>query len=233
MPRAGGGESSCTRGNLFPAPAPCGLPESRLPCRFHHNSLRADRKPQPGGSFESLAHAMHFSNADSARSAANDGTDRFAKSLRAERIPTMRLSLRGVALTGLMAIGLLTVPTRPASAQGYGGYGQSFGSGIYGQSFGRDFYGRGYSGGYSGGGYAPSFPVQQYYGNGGHDFTPHGHQAQTPIGSFGWYGNGAHDLAPHENTQSYSGGYQGYSPNPFGGVTTSYYNSTPYIYRPW
>ena len=151
----------------------------------------------------------------------------------------MRLSLRSMALAGVLTTGLLTLGATQARAQGYGGYGQTYGGGYnggYGQA-----YGGGYNGGYGqayGGGYQPGYggypvPPRQYYGNGGHDLQPHWHSTQTPIGSFAWYGNGAHDLQPHEHSQSGYGGYRGYSPNSFGGVTTSYYNSTPYTYMPW
>jgi hypothetical protein len=44
---------------------------------------------------------------------------------------------------------------------------------------------------------------------------------------------GDHDLHPHEHTNSAYGGYRGYSPSPFGGVTSSYYNPIPYTYMPW
>ncbi len=143
----------------------------------------------------------------------------------------MRFSLRGMALAGVLATGLLALGTAPAKAQGYGGYygggyGQGYGGGGYGLGYGGGGYGPGYGGGYS-------VPTQQYYGNGGHDFQPHWHTTQTPLGSFAWYGNGAHDLRPHEHTNSPYGGYRSYSPSPFGGVTTSYHNSTPYVYMPW
>ena len=120
----------------------------------------------------------------------------------------MRFSLRSMALAGVLATGLLALGTTPAQAQGYGG--GYYGGGGYGQGYGGGGYSRGYGGGYGqgyGGGYA--VPTQQYYGN------------------------GAHDLQPHEHTNSAYGGYRGYSPSPFGGVTTSYYNSTPYTYMPW
>ena len=164
----------------------------------------------------------------------------------------MRFSLRSMALAGVLATGLLTFGTTQAQAQGYGGpyngggygqqyngggYGQRYNGGGYGQASYGGGYGQGYGGGYQGGygqgygGYA--VPTQQYYGNGGHDLQQHMHTTQTPIGTFSWYGNGAHDLQPHEHTNSAYGGYQGYSPSPFGGVTTSYYNSTPYTYMPW
>jgi len=162
----------------------------------------------------------------------------------------MRRTLWNTSLAGIVATALFAFGTAPAKAQGYGGYcggggyGQGYGGGYsqgyggysqgyggYGQGYGG--YGQGYSGysqGYGGGYNAPS---TNYYGNGGHDFQPHWHTTQTPGGSFAWYGNGAHDLQPHEHTQSAYGGYRGYSPSPFGGTTTSYYNSTPYIYMPW
>jgi len=169
----------------------------------------------------------------------------------------MRRTLWNTSLAGIVATGLLVFVTAPAKAQGYGGcyggggygqgsygggygqgygggYGQSYGGGGYGQGYGGGGYGQGYGGGYGqgyGGGYG--VPTQQYYGNGGHDYQPHWHTTQTQVGSFAWYGNGAHDLQPHEHTNSTYGGYRGYSPSPFGGVTTSYYNSTPYTYMPW
>jgi hypothetical protein len=90
---------------------------------------------------------------------------------------------------------------------------------------GRHHRGRGDFGGYDHG--------YRYYGNGGHDSRPHWHTTQTPYGSFVWYGIGAHDFRPHEHVYSPYGGYRGYSPNRFGGVTTSYYPSTPYTYMPW
>lgn len=153
----------------------------------------------------------------------------------------MRLSLRSLALAGVLATGLLALGTTPVEAQGFGGYygggyGQgNGGGGYYGQGYGGGGYGPAYGGGGYYGGYGQGYgvPTRQYYGNGGHDFQPHWHTTQTPVGSFAWYGNGAHDAQPHEHTQSAYGGYRGYSPSPFGGVTTSYYNPTPYTYMPW
>ena len=167
--------------------------------------------------------------------------------------------MAGLLATGLMALG--TTPAKAQGyggyygggygqgyggggyRQGYGGYGQGYGGGGYNQGYGGGYnqgYGGGYGQGYGGGGYGQGYggggygvPTQNYYGNGGHDLQPHLHTTQTPIGSFAWYGTGAHDLHPHEHTQSAYGGYRGYSPSPFGGVTTSYYNSTPYTYMPW
>jgi hypothetical protein len=138
-----------------------------------------------------------------------------------------------------LAAGLLAFGTTAAKAQGYGG--GYYGGGGYGGGgyYGQGYYGGGYGPAYNGGGYGPGYgggygvPTQQYYGNGGHDLQPHWHTTQTPVGSFAWYGNGAHDLQPHEHTNSPYGGYRGYSPSPFGGVTTSYYPSTPYTYMPW
>jgi hypothetical protein len=129
----------------------------------------------------------------------------------------MRRPMQTMVLAGILAVGsALGLAGSPAKAQGFGGYpGGYYGGGYYGGAYG---------------GYNPGF---SYYGNGGHDFQPHWHTTQTPVGSFAWYGNGAHDLQPHEHTNSPYGGYRGYSPSPFGGVTTSYYNSTPYIYMPW
>jgi hypothetical protein len=135
----------------------------------------------------------------------------------------MRLSLRSMALAGVLATGLLAFGPTSVKAQGYGGYD----GGGYGQGYGGGGYAQGYGGGSYGGGY------QQYYGNGGHDFQPHWHNTTTPYGSFSWYGNGAHDLQPHEHVRSPYGGYRGYSANPFGGVTESIYPSTPYTYMPW
>ena len=121
----------------------------------------------------------------------------------------MKSAIRTKILAGFLAIGsILTLGTSAAKAQGYGGYG-------------------------GGGGYGGYNSGSRYYGNGGHDLAPHLHNTQTPIGSFNWYGNGAHDLRPHEHANSPYGGYRGYSPSPFGGTTTSYYNSTPCTYMPW
>lgn len=103
----------------------------------------------------------------------------------------MRLSLRSMALAGVLATGLPALGTTPAKAQGYGvGY---YGGGGYGQRYG--------GGHYNGGGYGQGY--------------------------------GGHDLQPHEHTNSAYGGYRGYSPNPYGGVTTSHDNSTPYTYMSW
>jgi len=134
----------------------------------------------------------------------------------------MRGILRRLALAGVVLAGTFGIASSSAQAQGfgYGGYGGGYGGAYAG----------GYGGGYGGGYTAPSY---NYYGNGGHDFQPHWHTTQTPVGSFAWYGNGAHDFMPHEHSHSAYGGYRGYSPSPFGGVTTSYYTSTPYIYMPW
>lgn len=138
----------------------------------------------------------------------------------------MRRPMRTRVLAGILAVGsALGLGASSAKAQGFGYPGGGYG---YGGGYGSGYYGGGYGGGYGG-----SNPGFSYYGNGGHDFQPHWHTTQTPVGSFPWYGNGAHDLQPHEHTNSPYGGYRGYSPSPFGGVTTSYYNSTPYIYMPW
>lgn len=120
----------------------------------------------------------------------------------------MLTTLRKAALAGFMALGLTALGTGAARAQGYPGYG-------YGQSYGA--YG------------TPG----RYYGNGGYDYQPHWHTTQTPFGGFSRSGSGAHDLQPHEHSNTPYGGYRGYSPSPFGGMTTSYYNSTPYMYMPW
>jgi hypothetical protein len=141
------------------------------------------------------------------------------------------MATRTKRLAGVLAVGsILGLATSAARAQGYGYGGGYFGGGFPG------LLGGGYGGfgpGVYGGGFGGYTPGYRYYGNGGHDLTPHWHTTQTPIGTFAWYGNGAHDLMPHEHTNSPYGGYRGYSPSPFGGVTTSYYNSTPYIYMPW
>jgi hypothetical protein len=137
----------------------------------------------------------------------------------------MGRALRVMALAGIVAVGALGLGASPARAQGFGGY--------YGGGYPGGYYG-GYAGpgfGYYGGGYG--VPAFRYYGNGGHDFAPHWHTTRTPFGSFGWHGNGVHDLLPHEHTVSPYGGYRGYSAGPFGGVTTSYYSSTPYTFMPW
>jgi hypothetical protein len=135
----------------------------------------------------------------------------------------MRGVLRRLALAGAVLAGTLGIASSSAHAQGfgYGGYGWGYPQTSVG----------GYGGGYGGGFAAPDY---NYYGNGGHDYQPHWHTTQTPFGSFAWYGNGVHDFLPHEHSHSAcGGGYQGYSPSPFGGVTTSYYPSTPYIFMPW
>ena len=146
----------------------------------------------------------------------------------------MRLSMRNLALAGVLALGGLlgfgSTTARAHDGDGYsGGYGGYAGGGYGGYA------GGGYGGirrGYSGGGYYPG-GYQQYYGNGGHDTQPHWHNESTPFGSFSWYGNGPHDTQPHEHVRSPYGGYRGYTPNPFGGVTESVYPSTPYTYMPW
>lgn len=138
----------------------------------------------------------------------------------------MRHMMRTIALAGVLATGLLAFGAAPARAQGFGGscggryYGRGIAPGGYGPA-----YGMGYRGSLNG--------YQQYYGNGGHDTQPHWHNESTPSGSFSWYGNGPHDLQPHEHVRSPYGGYRGYTPNPFGGVTESVYPSTPYTYMPW
>lgn len=128
----------------------------------------------------------------------------------------MRLPLRILALSGVLAIGGLLGPgTAPAKAQG-------FGISIY----------RGYGGGYYGGGYGGygGVPGFTYYGNGGHDFQPHWHTVQTPFGGYSYFGNGAHDFAPHVHRQTPYGitGYNGGFP-----YTQSYSPPTPYTYMPW
>ena len=153
----------------------------------------------------------------------------------------MRFSTRNAVFAGLLATGLLTLAMNSAKAQGYyggGGYGQGYyGGGGYGQGYsGGGGYGQGYYGGggygqgyYGGGGYA--VPSYNYYGNGGHDFQPHWHTKQTPIGNFSYYGQGAHDFRPHAHTEtsygitSFNGGYFS--------NTQSYSPPAPFIYRPW
>jgi hypothetical protein len=65
-----------------------------------------------------------------------------------------------------------------------------------------------------------------YYGNGGHDVTPHWHKTLTPWGPRYWYGMGAHDFRPHAHSYDWRG-YRGYSMTPWG-PTTSYYSPSPY-----
>ena len=111
----------------------------------------------------------------------------------------------------LALIGLALVAITPADA--HDRWRSNFGGGHGGGQW-QGGYG-GYQGGYGG-----------YYGNGGHDYAPHLHQTQTPIGSYQWYGNGVHDYVPHGHTYTpYS--YQGYSPSPWG-YTQSYYPRYPY-----
>ncbi len=146
----------------------------------------------------------------------------------------MITAMRTKILAGVLAVGgILGLAPSPAKAQGYGDAGGY--PGVYGGGFFAGGFPGAYGGGYGGypGGYGGYGPGYRYYGNGGHDLAPHWHTTQTPLGSFAWYGNGAHDVMPHEHTHSPYGGYRSYSPSPFGGVTTSYHNSTPYIYMPW
>ena len=144
----------------------------------------------------------------------------------------MRNSPRTLGLAATLAAGVLALGAGRAQAQGYGGGYAPRPAYSYG-------YGQGYGYGQSGGGYSQNYgqgygaPARQYYGNGGHDYQPHMHTTTGPAGTFAWYGNGAHDAQAHEHTQSAYGGYRGYSPAPYGGTTTSYYNSTPYTYMPW
>jgi hypothetical protein len=65
-----------------------------------------------------------------------------------------------------------------------------------------------------------------YYGNGGHDVTPHWHQTLTPYGPAYWYGMGSHDFRPHRHSYGWDG-YRGYSMTPWG-PTTSYHSPSPY-----
>lgn len=144
----------------------------------------------------------------------------------------MRPTLRTMALGGLLALGsILGFGIPAAKAQGYGGYSDGYVAG-YGHGH-HGGYGHGHHGGHGHGDNGHGAPPRRYYGHGGHDFRPHWHTTQTPFGAFVWYGNGAHDFQPHEHTRSAYGGYRGYSPSPFGGVTTSYYTSTPYLDMPW
>lgn len=119
-----------------------------------------------------------------------------------------------MALAGVLATGLLALGTTPAKAQGYGG----------------GYYGGGHGGGGHGGG-GHGVPSYSYYGNGGHDFSPHMHSVQTPIGGFSYYGMGAHDFRPHGHTQTPYGitGYNG----GFFSNTQSYSPPSPYTYQPW
>jgi hypothetical protein len=95
----------------------------------------------------------------------------------------------------------------------------------------------GYRGfGHGAGGYGVYGPYGSYFGNGGHDYQPHGHVTQTPYGPQGWYGNGPHDFVPHQHSYS-PWSYQGYS-NTGAGPTTSFYNPQPYnpqryYFAPW
>ena len=161
------------------------------------------------------------------------GIARHTEDWRAKGGRTMRRTLRKASLAGVMAVvALAGLGTTTAEAQLNGGHhgGGHHGGGHHGYVSPGGFpggYGGGHHGGFPGGGY------QQYYGNGGHDFQPHWHRSTTPFGTRSWYGNGAHDLRPHEHVRSPYGGYRGYSPNPFGGVTESIYPSTPYTYMPW
>lgn len=142
----------------------------------------------------------------------------------------MRRTLRTTALAGVLGIiGLAGVGATQARA--HDGFGYPGGSGGYP---GGVPYGPGFPGGFGafpGGSYGGGY--HQYYGNGGHDLQPHWHRSTTPFGTFSWFGNGPHDLQPHEHVRSPYGGYRGYSANPFGGVTESFYPSTPYTFMPW
>jgi hypothetical protein len=109
-----------------------------------------------------------------------------------------------MALVGVLTIGGMTgFGTTSAKAQGYGYF--------------------------PGGGYG--VPSYSYYGNGGHDFQPHWHTTQTPIGSFSWFGNGTHDFQPHVHNQT-PYGITSYSGGPFM-QTQSYSPPTPYTFMPW
>jgi hypothetical protein len=135
----------------------------------------------------------------------------------------MKTTLRTMAWAGVLAIGgILGLGTSLARAQGYGDY-PGGGYGGYGGG-----YDGGYGGGYDGGYGVPSY---SYYGNGGHDFQPHWHTTQTPIGSFSWYGNGAHDYRPHIHNQT-PYGITSYSSGLFQ-QTQSYSPPTPYTFMPW
>lgn len=65
----------------------------------------------------------------------------------------------------------------------------------------------------------------RYFGNGGHDLSPHGHMTLTPYGPTYWYGNGVHDLMPHNHRVGPFGGVRSYSYTPFG--PTKSYNGFP------
>ena len=130
----------------------------------------------------------------------------------------MRPTLRMMALAGFLAVGsLLGLGASSAKAQGYG----------------HGHHGGGYRGGYGGGGYGGGYavPSYSYYGNGGHDFQPHGHNVQTPFGGYSYYGNGDHDYRPHVNTVT-PYGVTGYSNGLFRS-TQSYSPPSPYGYQPW
>src|SRR5436309_2080063 len=141
----------------------------------------------------------------------------------------MKNAMRRIALVGVLAIsGIMGLGTSSAQAQGYGYYpGGGYGGG-YGGGGGGGYYGGG-GGYYGGGGY--EVPSYSYYGNGGHDFQPHWHTTQKPIGSFSWFGHGVHDYQPHVNNQT-PYGITGYS----GGLfqqTQSYSTPPPYTFMPW
>ena len=127
----------------------------------------------------------------------------------------MRKVTRTAVFTSLVALSAFLSAGTSAKAQGFGYGGGGYGGGGYGQ-------------GYGGGSGAP---VQQYYGNGGHDYQPHMHNVQTPFGGFSYYGLGGHDFRPHGHTQTPYGitGYNG----GFFSNTQSYSPPTPYGYMPW
>jgi hypothetical protein len=148
---------------------------------------------------------------------------RIVKDVPQEEYAMKRIVMTLVAVCALMAVGT------QAKAQGYGGYGGGgYGGGGYG---GGGYGGGGYgNGGYGGGGYGNG-GYGSYFGNGGHDFQPHGHVTQSQYGQSSWYGNGPHDFVPHQNSKT-PWSYQGYS-NTGSGPTTSFYNQQPNYSAPW
>jgi len=100
---------------------------------IHYPYISQDLRPvlRPATrAWAELARPVPYKKSDSARPAANGGTARLPEDLRAERVTIMRLSLRSMALAGVLATGLLDLGTTPAKAQGYGG-GYYGGGGYY------------------------------------------------------------------------------------------------------
>ncbi|HKB06279.1 MAG TPA: hypothetical protein VKD90_29055 [Gemmataceae bacterium] len=60
-----------------------------------------------------------------------------------------------------------------------------------------------------------------YVGPGYHDLAPHWHNTRTPFGNVYSFGNGPHDYRPHGHQYTPWGGLRSYSYTPFG-PTTSY-----------